>query len=171
MATLNPEWSQTASALTHEAIATVYIQMPLDFKLPQPMLSLPSSKEAPAQFVFDRGQMMLQGNTPGLLAFVVSAAETSKQTLEANVLQQALGLLNRLRPGPDNLSAMQVLQTVVEKRATFACTPQLRRPCANPAPGLSVCGDYVAGPYPATLEGAVLSGIAAGQQAAEPSEA
>jgi predicted NAD/FAD-dependent oxidoreductase len=102
---------------------------------------------------------------------VVSAAETSKQTLEANVLQQALGLLNRLRPGPDNLSAMQVLQTVVEKRATFACTPQLRRPCANPAPGLSVCGDYVAGPYPATLEGAVLSGIAAGQQAAEPSEA
>lgn len=171
MATLNPEWSQTASALTHEAIATVYIQMPLDFKLPQPMLSLPSSKEAPAQFVFDRGQMMMQGNTPGLLAFVVSAAETSKQTLEANVLQQALVLLNRLRPGPDNLSAMQVLQTVIEKRATFACTPQLRRPSAHPVQGLSVCGDYVAGPYPATLEGAILSGIAAGQQAAQPSKA
>ena len=171
MATVDPEWSQTANALTYEAIATVYIQMPRDFKLPLPMLSLPSHKEAPAQFVFDRGQMMLKGHTAGLLAFVVSAAEASRQTLEANVLQQAHGLLKALRPDLDHPNAMQLLQTVVEKRATFACTPQLRRPCANPAPGLSVCGDYVAGPYPATLEGAVLSGIAAGQQAAEPSEA
>ncbi|MFM7004283.1 MAG: FAD-dependent oxidoreductase, partial [Limnohabitans sp.] len=171
MATVDPEWSQTANALTYEAIATVYIQMPSEFKLPLPMLSLPSHKEAPAQFVFDRGQMMLKGHTAGLLAFVVSAAEASRQTLEANVLQQAHGLLKALRPDLDHPNAMQLLQTVVEKRATFACTPQLRRPCANPAPGLSVCGDYVAGPYPATLEGAVLSGIAAGQQAAEPSEA
>jgi squalene-associated FAD-dependent desaturase len=167
MTTLNPAWSQTASALTHEAIATVYIQMPHDFKLPQPMLSLPSSKEAPAQFVFDRGQMMVQGNTPGLLAFVVSAAEDDKQTLEAKVMQQALGLLKVMQPGPDKLSAMQVLQTVIEKRATFACTPHLERPGAHPVHGLTVCGDYVAGPYPATLEGAVLSGIAAGQHAAQ----
>jgi hypothetical protein len=28
-------------------------------------------------------------------------------------------------------------------------------------PGLFACGDYVAGPYPATLEGAVRSAIAA----------
>ena len=28
---------------------------------------------------------------------------------------------------------------------------------------LLVCGDYVHGPYPATLEGAVRSGLAAGQ--------
>ncbi|MEO0029959.1 MAG: hypothetical protein RJB45_2000, partial [Pseudomonadota bacterium] len=27
------------------------------------------------------------------------------------------------------------------------------------------CGDYVAGPYPATLEGAVLSGCEAGRRA------
>ena len=32
---------------------------------------------------------------------------------------------------------------------------------AQIAPGLLACGDYVAGPYPATLEGAVRSGIAA----------
>ena len=171
MATLNPAWSQTANDLTYEAIATVYIQMPRDFKLPQPMLSLPSSKEAPAQFVFDRGQMMRRGNTPGLLAFVVSAAEDDKQTLEAKVMQQALGLRNALHPSPENLNAMQVLQTVIEKRATFACTPQLQRPSAHPVQGLSVCGDYVAGPYPATLEGAILSGIAAGHHAAQPHEA
>ena len=47
------------------------------------------------------------------------------------------------------------IKTVVEKRATFACTPGLRRPALQIAPGLLACGDYVEGPYPATLEGAV----------------
>jgi predicted NAD/FAD-dependent oxidoreductase len=53
------------------------------------------------------------------------------------------------------------VQTVVEKRATFACTPGLVRPATKIAPGLQACGDYTEGPYPATLEGAVLSGLAA----------
>ena len=30
------------------------------------------------------------------------------------------------------------------------------------APALLACGDYIEGPYPATLEGAVRSGVAAG---------
>ena len=33
------------------------------------------------------------------------------------------------------------------------------------APGLLVCGDYIDGPYPATLEGAVRSGVAAARAA------
>ncbi|MEY4344405.1 MAG: hypothetical protein RL032_237, partial [Pseudomonadota bacterium] len=52
--------------------------------------------------------------------------------------------------------------TVVEKRATFACTPALVRPPMHIAPGLLACGDYIVGPYPATLEGAVRNGWAAG---------
>ena len=55
---------------------------------------------------------------------------------------------------------LQAVQTVVEKRATFACTPALTRPPMRIAPGLLSCGDYVDGPYPATLEGAVRSGLA-----------
>ena len=47
------------------------------------------------------------------------------------------------------------------QRATFACTPGLARPAAFIAKGLHAAGDYVAGPYPATLEGAVRSGMAA----------
>jgi predicted NAD/FAD-dependent oxidoreductase len=61
---------------------------------------------------------------------------------------------------------VQVLQTVVEKRATFACTPALQRPPSAIAPGLWACGDYVQGPYPATLEGAVRSGACVAQQLA-----
>ena len=72
--------------------------------------------------------------------------------LEAQTLLQArrqLGL------------SLQPVQTVVEKRATFACLPGVERPGTAVAPGLMACGDYIAGPYPATLEAAVRSGIAA----------
>jgi hypothetical protein len=87
-----------------------------------------------------------------LLAFVVSASEGTRDELQAQVLKQArrqLGL------------QLQAVQTVVEKRATFACTPGLQRPAQRIAPGLWACGDYVDGPYPATLEGAVRSATTA----------
>ena len=61
--------------------------------------------------------------------------------------------------------AVNVLRSVSEKRATFACTPALPRPAAAIAPGLAACGDYVQGPYPATLEGAMRSGWQALDQA------
>ena len=154
-------WAASAQALQFEAIATVYAWAP-DARLRQPMLSLrsaaataatattPVKPAAPAQFVFDRGQL---GGPAGLLAFVVSASNDDRETLQTQVLAQAqtqLGL------------TLQPVQTVVEKRATFACTPALVRPPMQIAPGLLACGDYIEGPYPATLEGAVRSGWAAG---------
>ena len=138
-------WARQAEALDHEAIATVYVTG--GPRLPLPMLSLRSGPQAPAQFVFDRSQL---GGPAGLLAFVVSASQGDRETLEAQVLSQARGL------GWD----VQPLQTVVEKRATFACVPGLVRPPLAVAPGLWACGDYVEGPYPATREGAVRSGLA-----------
>jgi hypothetical protein len=135
-------------ALHFEAIATVYAWS-AKARLSQPMLALRSSGDHPAQFVFDRGQL---GGSSGLLAFVVSASNNDRATLEAQVLAQATAQLGM---------ELQAVQTVVEKRATFACTPGLQRPLSAIAPGLLACGDYCAGPYPATLEGAVRSGIAA----------
>ncbi len=151
------DWARLAGALPYTAITTVYALAP-DQQLRAPLLALRSTPDAPAQFVFDRGQ--LQPRNPaaqGVMAFVVSASEGDRDALQAAVLQQAsdqLGL-QRLRP----------LQTVVEKRATFACTPGLVRPPAAIAPGLWAAGDYVDGPYPATLEGAVRSGSAAARSA------
>jgi hypothetical protein len=120
------------------------------------MVALRSSPEAPAQFAFDRGQL---GGPAGLLAFIVSASRGERAEIERQVLAQACAQLG--------LASLQPLRTVVEKRATFACTPGLQRPDAAIAPGLWAAGDYVAGPYPATLEGAVRSGqqAAAGLQA------
>jgi hypothetical protein len=54
-----------------------------------------------------------------------------------------------------------LLRVVAEKRATFRCTPGLDRPPTALGPGLVAAGDYIEGPYPATLEGAVRSGEAA----------
>ena len=142
-------WLALADGLQYEAIATVYAYAP-GASLAQPMLALPSSSNQPAQFVFDRGQL---GGPSGLLAFVVSASQQGSAEIAAQVTAQAAQQL-----GLDN---MQVLQTVVEKRATFACTPGLQRPAARLTTGLLACGDYVDGPYPATLEGAVRSGLQA----------
>ncbi len=141
-------WSAQAAALRFEAITTVYAHAH-GVRLPLPMVALRNTADQPAQFVFDRGQ--LDGNH-GLLAFVVSASDGDRLQIEQQVLQQAATQLG--------LSTLQPVQTVVEKRATFACTPGLRRPGMQVLPGLTACGDYVHGPYPATLEGAVLSGTA-----------
>jgi hydroxysqualene dehydroxylase len=146
-------WSEQTAALQHESIATVYVQAG-NTRLAQPLLALHSSPQWPAQFVFDRGQL---GGPPGLLAFVVSASSQARAVLQDQVLQQARSQLAAACMGQPLLP----LQTVVEKRATFACTPGLLRPAQHIAPGLLACGDYVDGPYPATLEGAVQSGMAA----------
>ena len=141
-------WLSQIRSLQYEALTTVYAHAPRA-RLAQPMLALPTTADAPAQFVFDRGQL---GGPPGLLAFVISASQGEGALLTARVLAQAATQLGL---------QLQAVQTIVEKRATFACTPGLQRPAAVIDDGLLACGDYIAGPYPATLEGAVRSGLAA----------
>lgn len=154
-------WADMAEQLLFEAITTVYAWAP-NATLPHPMLALRSHEAAPdqmafpAQFVFDRGQL---GGPPGLLAFVTSASSGEREALQAQILKQAQTQLG---------FTLRAIQTVVEKRATFACTPGVQRPTSFIAPGLVACGDYVAGPYPATLEGAVRSGVSAAHSIFQP---
>lgn len=151
------DWAATTRRLDFTAITTVYAWAP-GTRLSAPMVALHCSPAAPAQFVFDRGQLRPDdASMQGVLAFVISASEGERETLQAQVLAQAAAQLG--------LRNLQVIQTVVEKRATFACTPGLLRPSTAVAPGLWAAGDYVDGPYPATLEGAVRSGLAAARLA------
>ncbi len=112
------------------------------------MVALRSHAGAPAQFAFDKGQL---GGPAGQLPWSSAPARMTKHSCKPRVWQQARAQLQ--------LPHMQALQTVIDKRATFACTPQVQRPGMQIAPGLWACGDYVDGPYPATLEGAVRSGL------------
>lgn len=144
-----PQWANQCAALEHTAIATVYLRCEDESfnGLSQPMVALHSGPNAPAQFVFDKGALSDQ---KGLLAAVVSACSTERHALAEQVhaqLTQQLGL-----------HRLEVIQTVVEKRATLACTPMLDRPEPFVANQLWACGDYIRGPYPSTLEGAVRSG-------------
>lgn len=148
-ADIAPVWANTCAHLQHNPIATVYLQCTdLDFSgLERPMVALLNHAQAPAQFVFDRGQLNQQ---PGLLAAVASACTADREALTEQVLTQVREQLG--------LSGLTVVQTVVEKRATLACTPLLDRPEPPVADHLWACGDYLSGPYPSTLEGAIRSG-------------
>lgn len=145
--------SAQVAALQWEPIVTCYLRYPSGTRLPQPMLGL---CDGHVHWVFDRGQL---DGSDGLFAAVISArgrhSELSREDLAAAVHAELKTLTGNL-PAP--LSA----QVITEKRATFACTPNLARPSTLTAvPGLLLAGDYVASDYPATLESAVRSGLAA----------
>ena len=151
-------WARSALALQQEPIVTAYLADPA-LRLPQPMLALRSGAQAPAQFVFDLGAL---GRKPGCFAWVVSGARDS---LDAGLAACGLRILAQARqvfPGAfAGDPARVILHLAAERRATFACLPGLDRPGTRIATGLVAAGDYIAGPYPATLEGAVRSGQAA----------
>lgn len=152
-----PDWAATAGAFAYEPIVTVYLRSP-GARLAEPMVALHAGPLAPAQFAFDHGAI---GASPGIFAFVVSGArgwvERGLGATAAAVRAQALAAFGPAA-WPGGLECVRVL---ADKRATFRCTPGLVRPAAGIAAGLVAAGDYVAGPYPATLEGAVRSGEAA----------
>jgi hypothetical protein len=149
-----PDWSARAAALRYEPIITVYLRCP-GARLAEPMITLVDGDSAPAQFAFDHGAL---GATPGVFAFVISGArrwvDAGADATAAATLQQATTAF----PAGTWPQPPELLRVMMEKRATFRCTPGLDRPPAAIAPGLLAAGDYVAGPYPATLEGAVRSG-------------
>ena len=153
----NATWAAHAGAFDYEPIITVYIRSE-GTRLPQPMTALLEGPEAPAQFVFDHGWL---SEAAGVFAFVVSGArpwvDAGLEATGHQVVQQAL----RAFPAGTWVSPPSLLRVLAEKRATFRCVPRLDRPEQRIAVSLMASGDYVAGPYPATLEGAVRSGEAA----------
>lgn len=151
-----PAWAARAGAFEHEPIVTVYVRSE-GTCLARPMTALRAGPQAPAQFLFDHGAL---GGTPGLFAAVASGA---RAWVERGSKATTCAALAQLQSFPEGTwrTPPRVLRTLTEKRGTFLCTPGLSRPSAGIAPGLTAAGDYVEGPYPATLEGAVRSGAAA----------
>jgi squalene-associated FAD-dependent desaturase len=149
------------TAFAPEAITTCYLQYDAATRLDLPFYALlddPGNHHY-GQFVFDRGQ--LDAAQAGLLAVVISAsgaAAGQPQELLAEALAVQLAVVFQ-RP---ELGRPAWFKVITEKRATYACAPGLVRPGnASGLPGLAIAGDYTAGDYPATLEAAVRSGVAA----------
>ena len=159
IADVAPAWVECAASLQHEPIVTVWLRAK-ESRWPCPMVTFPTHANAPAQFGFDLGAL---GGEPGLFALVISAAGPSLMpglaACAAKVRQQVLAAM--MPSGGQRATDYEVVAVRADKRATFVCSPGLRRPAAHIALGLAAAGDYVEGPYPATLEGAVRSGQAA----------
>jgi squalene-associated FAD-dependent desaturase len=149
------------SAFTYEPITTCYLQYEPGLRLPRPFFALEDDPAAGrwAQFVFDRGQ--LDAAQAGLLATVTSAAGGAAALPQPDLARAVAGQLAGAFGRPE-LGSPAWCKVVTEKRATYACTAGMARPPnATPLPGLVLAGDYTAGDYPATLEMAVRSGVAA----------
>lgn len=137
-------WPTMTARYDYEPIATVYLQFSAKTKLPFPLINLAGKY---GQWVVDRGN--------GLLACVLSghgAWESLDDRGLAEMLQDELSL-------GEQASWQKVIR---EKRATLSARPGLLRPgCATAHPDVFLAGDYTWADYPATLEGAVRSGLRA----------
>jgi squalene-associated FAD-dependent desaturase len=161
-----PELAEALEAIrafAYQPICTVYLKYDADLTLPLPrgftaLLDDPA-RRAYGQWAFDRGA--LDRANRGVLAVVVSASgahddEPLPALCEA-VAQQLTRELGLPRP--------RTARAIVEKRATLAARPGLRRPPnATHVPGLVLAGDWTDSDYPSTLEGAVRSGRAAARR-------
>ena len=149
------------TAFEPEAITTCYLQYDSSVRLALPFYALLDDPHNYhwGQFVFDRGQ--LDQAQAGMLAVVISASgEASAQPQE--LLAEALAVQLAVVFQRPELGRPQWFKVITEKRATYASTPGLMRPANDTGlPGLALAGDYTAGDYPATLEMAVRSGVAA----------
>jgi len=138
-------------SLEHQPIYTVYLQYPAHVTLPHPMLGL---HQRYSQWLFDKGRIAGQH---GLLAAVISAEGIHQELSQDELAQKVIA---ELREEFGIAEQPAWFKVIAEKRATFCCSPNLKRPSQlTPLPRLLLAGDYTAGDYPATLEGAVISGL------------
>jgi hydroxysqualene dehydroxylase len=154
------EWPEMANIvsqieqLTWQPILTLWLHFAAAPKFPFPMLGLGDSS---APWAFERNDI-----APGMVAIVMSAEGPHLQLAPEHLRDAYLNLLTQqLGPLPQLLD----WKTIIERRATYACVPNMQRPSnRTPINGLYLAGDYTAdsipsNTYPATLEGAVRSGV------------
>jgi len=132
-------------------IATAYLQYPASFRLPAPVIGMSGSL---TQWLFDRRELR-----PGLISAVISGPGEHEALDKKSLLDRVASEIHQQWPSfpliPDQGFVIR------EKRATFACNVDIQRQRPNnrtEITGLWLAGDFVANPYPATLEGAVLNG-------------
>ncbi len=144
--------SEQIAVFHYQPITTVYLYYP-DRTLPFPMLGLTGTL---SQWLFDRAHC----GQSGWFAVVISAEgkhdEWDKKQIATQVQQE---LAQQLPDWPQQAEYWHVIR---EKRATFECSVgiEAQRPGnTTPLEGLWLAGDYTNTGYPATLEGAVRSGV------------
>ncbi len=144
--------TSTLAGIAYEPIATIYLHYPPEVTLGTPMIGLLGTT---TQWLLDRSY----SGEPGLMAAVISASgphmKLSRNELADRVAEEIATLLPHWPATIDRVC-------VREKRATFRCQIGVDTHRPNHESGLKGCliaGDSSWLPYPATLEGALRSGV------------
>lgn len=144
--------SQALARLQHESITTLYMQFPDNIRLDSYLCGL---SDGITQWYIDRrccGQA-------GMIAAVISANGQHTTMDKASLTRAIIEETRQLFPTwPAPLATFMIR----EKRATFSCTPNIDT--IRPEPGhigsnIWLAGDYLDTGLPATLEGAIVSGV------------
>jgi hydroxysqualene dehydroxylase len=144
---------------TYESIITLYYAFP--------SLSISKTPSIPSMqaIVKDQSHYWLfcrQENQYTLFTAVFSGNGPHLNHNKDHLMDIVQADIQARHPSLNNLSARKYIQ---EKFAAFSATPDSLslKPNPSPLPGLSLCGDYTNPLYPATLEGAVRSGLVCGE--------
>lgn len=126
----------------------------------RPMVGL---RDSEVEWVFDKGRIFGRAGAPQHLAFITSAAVRQAPRPNALLVAAAEAALRRYFPAMKDATVTRSL-VLREALATFSCGPEaekLRFGPRTPVLGLFVAGDWTPTGLPATIEGAVRSGLAA----------
>jgi squalene-associated FAD-dependent desaturase len=151
---------ERVGAFAYESITTLYFGFAGRVAFGVPLLRL---DDAPGHWAFDRsaalGSGAARGGAQSLIAVVISAGGPHDALDHATLAARVESQLRRLAP---DLPATTFAHVIAERRATYACTPGLARPAAGRVgKGVYLAGDYTDPVFPATLEAATRSGVAA----------
>jgi len=143
--------------MEYSPICTVYLQYPESTRLSNPMAGLIGTL---GQWIFDRSGY----GREGLMAVVISGNGEHMHMDNDTLCKRIVNEIADVFPSwPEPLERF----VIREKRATFTCRKginTIRPATTTPVVGCLLAGDYTATEYPATLEGAVRSGIKAAHQ-------
>ncbi len=117
------------------------------------------------QWVFNKSRMMHGGNLQGrqYLSVVISGAGKYVEWPKERLVGLGLNELGNVLPAVRGAKIVQSL-VIKEKRATFSPRPgieQIRPKAESAIPNLFLAGDWTDTGFPATIEGAVMSGFKA----------
>jgi hydroxysqualene dehydroxylase len=118
--------------------------------------------DTPVQYVFDRTPATWDDGRQ-YIAVSLSGARAELAMSTQALRDRYLPALAELLPGAGD-ARVELFAATKEHAATFAATPgtaELRPPAATAVPGLALAGAWTATGWPATLEGATRSGLAA----------
>jgi hypothetical protein len=152
---------EASRRLDYEPIATAW----LGYAERTPLrTSIARLDDAPGQWIVDRPDIVARARPDAtrpplaqLVAVIISASGPHEKLLPAEL---ALACDAQLRRLVSAWPALSWAQTIVEKRATYRCTPGRALP-GDPLlhPRIALAGDWVDAEFPATLEAAVRTGV------------